>query len=78
VELAQKMKSCAAYIGHDSGITHLAAALDLPGVVLWGPSSAAIWRPRSDKMRLLRAADGLSSLPVVTVAEAAAALFPRR
>jgi heptosyltransferase-2 len=53
LELAQKMKSCAAFIGHDSGITHLAAALDLPGLVLWGPSSAAIWRPRSEKMRLL-------------------------
>ena len=53
LELAQKMKSCAAYLGHDSGITHLAAALDLPGLVLWGPSSAALWRPRSEKMRLL-------------------------
>jgi ADP-heptose:LPS heptosyltransferase len=53
LELAQKMKSCAAFIGHDSGITHLAAALDLPGLVLWGPSSAAIWQPCSVKMRLL-------------------------
>ena len=53
LELAQKMKTCAAYIGHDSGITHLAAALGLPGLVLWGPSSATLWRPRGDRMRLL-------------------------
>jgi ADP-heptose:LPS heptosyltransferase len=31
---AQTMRSCAAFIGHDSGVTHLAATLDLPGLVL--------------------------------------------
>jgi ADP-heptose:LPS heptosyltransferase len=53
VELAQKMRSCAAYIGHDSGITHLAAALDLPGLVLWGPTDETTWRPASEKLRLI-------------------------
>jgi len=67
VELARQMRSCAAYIGHDSGITHLAAALDLPGLVLWGPSDESIWRPVSDKMQLLRDQRGLSDLPVQTV-----------
>ncbi len=67
VELAQKMRSCAAFIGHDSGITHLAAALDLPGLVLWGPTSAAVWRPRSESMRLVRDSRGLGVLPVETV-----------
>jgi heptosyltransferase-2 len=67
VELARLMQSCAAYIGHDSGITHLAAALDLPGCVLWGPSDEAIWRPLSDKMQLLRHKRGLARLPVQTV-----------
>jgi heptosyltransferase-3 len=77
LELAQKMKSCAGYIGHDSGVTHLAAALDVPGLVLWGPTSAAVWRPRSDKMRLLRDAGGLSALTVETVEREAAAAFPQ-
>jgi heptosyltransferase III len=36
LELARRMQACSAYIGHDSGITHLSAALDLPGLVLWG------------------------------------------
>ena len=67
VELARLMQCCAAYIGHDSGVTHLAAALDLPGWVLWGPSDEAIWRPVSDRMRLLRAERGLGRLPVQTV-----------
>jgi heptosyltransferase-2 len=70
VELARLMQSCAAYIGHDSGITHLAAALDLPGLVLWGPSPEAIWRPMSDKLRLLRAHRGLARLAVQTVLQA--------
>jgi heptosyltransferase-3 len=70
VELACRMQSCAAFVGHDSGITHLAAALDLPGLVLWGPSVEAIWRPVSDKMRLLRDERGLSELPVRTVVRA--------
>jgi ADP-heptose:LPS heptosyltransferase len=67
VELAQEMRSCAAFIGHDSGVTHLAAALDLPGLVLWGPSNETVWRPMSDRMRLLRDDCGLDALPVPTV-----------
>jgi ADP-heptose:LPS heptosyltransferase len=71
VELAQKMRGCAAFLGHDSGITHLAAALDLPGLVLWGPSNETIWRPMSDDMRLLQDSGGLEALPVETVFQAA-------
>jgi ADP-heptose:LPS heptosyltransferase len=67
VELAQRMRSCAAFVGHDSGITHLAAALDLPGLVLWGPSNETVWRPMSERMRLLRDERGLDALPVQTV-----------
>ena len=67
VELAHEMRSCAAFIGHDSGVTHLAAALDLPGLVLWGPSNETVWRPMSDGMRLLRDDRGLDALSVQTV-----------
>jgi ADP-heptose:LPS heptosyltransferase len=69
VELARRMRSCAAFIGHDSGVTHLAAALDLPGLVLWGPSNETVWRPMSDRLRLLRDDRGLEALPVQTVNE---------
>ena len=30
------------FVGHDSGITHLAAALELPCLVLWADSAEAI------------------------------------
>jgi heptosyltransferase III len=77
VDLAQTMRSCAAFIGHDSGVTHLAAALDLPGLVLWGPSNATVWRPMSDRMNLLRHDGGLDALPVQTVLRAAQRLARR-
>lgn len=70
VQLAQRMKSCAAFIGHDSGITHLAAALDLPGLVLWGPTAEKTWRPRSERIQLLCDPGGLAQMPVKTVRNA--------
>jgi len=75
VELAQWMCGCAGFVGHDSGITHLAAALGLRGLILWGPSNEAIWRPRSERMTVLRAEDGLRNLSVTTVTAAAVNLL---
>lgn len=67
VQLARSLRHCAAYIGHDSGITHLAAAVGLPGVVLWGGTREEIWRPPSPAMRILRHAQSLNELPVELV-----------
>jgi ADP-heptose:LPS heptosyltransferase len=41
------------YLGNDSGITHLAAAVGAPTVALFGPSDARRWAPRGPKVRLL-------------------------
>jgi heptosyltransferase III len=68
--LAGQLAGCKAFVGHDSGITHLASALGLPGLVLWGPSNEAIWSPPSDRILLLRAEDGLANLSVLTVHQA--------
>lgn len=70
VELAGRLAEGGVFVGHDSGITHLAAALDLPGVVLWGETDPAVWAPRSERLRLLRHPQGLAALPVETVAGA--------
>ena len=63
-DLAVLLQQCQGYLGHDSGISHLAAALQLRGLVLWGSTNAEVWRPRSDRMRLLSAPDGLAELSV--------------
>jgi heptosyltransferase-2 len=69
-ELARLMQGCGAFIGHDSGITHLAAALDLPGLVLWGETALTTWRPQSERMTILRDPAGLAALSVGVVWDA--------
>ena len=68
-ELAGRLQRCAAFIGHDSGISHLAAALGLPGLLLWGDTAEAVWRPPSPAMVVLRHPGGLTKLPVSVVVE---------
>jgi heptosyltransferase-3 len=69
-ELARRLEGCVAFVGHDSGISHLAAALGLPGVLLWGETAEEIWRPPSEKMLLIRGPTGLASLEVARVIDA--------
>jgi len=54
--LAKELRNCAAFIGHDSGISHLAAAVDTPSLLLYGPTDPAIWAPQNPRVRVLRAA----------------------
>jgi heptosyltransferase III len=66
-ELAQWLASCIAFIGHDSGISHLAAAVGLRSLILWGDTAEAVWRPRSHEMTILRGSNGLEGLSVPVV-----------
>ncbi|MEY3536604.1 MAG: hypothetical protein RLZZ582_2180 [Verrucomicrobiota bacterium] len=43
--VAEHLSRCRGFLGHDSGITHLAAAVGIPCLALWGPSNESIWRP---------------------------------
>jgi heptosyltransferase-2 len=66
-ELAASLRECSVFAGHDSGITHLAAACGVPSVVLWGPTTESVWRPLGRQVTLLRHPDGLENLPVEDV-----------
>jgi len=77
VELARLMQKCAFFIGHDSGISHLAAALGMRGTILWGSTAEEICRPPSENMVVLRHAEGLAQLEVATVIETIDQLAPR-
>lgn len=66
-ELAHELAGCAAFIGHDSGITHLAAALGVPVLALWGMTNPDVWQPRGPAVRLLRSPQGLAGLTVEEV-----------
>lgn len=61
-EVAQWLASCTAFVGHDSGISHLAAAVGLRSLILWGDTPEAVWRPRGRELTLLRSAEGLGGL----------------
>ncbi|HKW86038.1 MAG TPA: glycosyltransferase family 9 protein [Nitrospiraceae bacterium] len=45
------------FIGHDSGLTHLAAALHLPTVALFGPTDPRRWAPRGSNVTILTGED---------------------
>jgi heptosyltransferase-2 len=66
-DLARRLQRCGAFLGHDSGISHLAAAVGLPGLILWGDTIEEIWRPPSERIRVIRHPGGLARLPVEDV-----------
>ena len=63
-EVGRLLETCAGFIGHDSGISHLASALGLTGLVLWGDSVEQVWRPPSARVTVLRARGELQGLSV--------------
>ncbi|HUB68345.1 MAG TPA: glycosyltransferase family 9 protein [Candidatus Methylacidiphilales bacterium] len=75
--LAALLREAALWVGHDSGVTHLAAAAryDLPVIVLFGPTDPAVWAPPRPGVRVLRGIPNLYDLTVEDVlGEASAAL----
>ena len=54
VELAAVLERCALFLGNDSGITHVAAAVGTPVVALFGNASPSVWEPRGEQVRVVR------------------------
>lgn len=70
-EVADRLATCRAFVGHDTGITHLAAAVGTPALVLWGPTRLDLWRPLGEHVQVLVAPGGaLDQLPPHTVLQA--------
>ncbi len=44
---------CSMFIGNDSGLSHLACAMNIPVLTLWGPTDPRRSRPYSDKSNIL-------------------------
>jgi ADP-heptose:LPS heptosyltransferase len=74
LDLATRLGSCDAFVGHDSGISHLAAALGLPVVALWGETPKVVWRPKGERVILIQHQRGLQALPAGQVVEIIAKL----
>ncbi|MBI5091338.1 MAG: hypothetical protein HZB26_02730 [Candidatus Hydrogenedentes bacterium] len=55
-ELAAILAAATLYIGNDSGISHLAAAVGCPAVVIFGPTEATLWAPMGECVRVVQGA----------------------
>jgi len=55
-QLAAVLEQASLYIGHDSGISHLAAAVGVRSLVLFGPTNPCVWRPLGPNVRILHGA----------------------
>ena len=68
-QLAAVLERCALFVGHDSGISHLAAAVGTRCVLLFGATDSAIWAPANPGVKVIEAPSGnLGELAVTTVA----------
>ena len=52
-EVARRLAGCRAYLGNDSGISHLAGLCGARTIVLFGPTSPEVWRPIGPAVRVL-------------------------
>jgi len=46
-ELAAVLSKCSVYVGHDSGPSHIAAAMNVPVITMWGPGNPDKWAPKT-------------------------------
>lgn len=75
--LAALFARCAAFVGHDSGLTHLAAAAGAPVCAVFGPTDPRIWRPRGAKVVVLQRGPNPSSVTLDEVSLALLGLLER-
>ena len=51
--LAARLAGCRAYLGNDSGVSHLAGLVGARTVAMFGPTPAAVWRPLGPNVQTL-------------------------
>ncbi len=72
-ELVAELAGCRLFLGHDSGISHLAAGCGVRCVLLFGPTDPAIWAPPSPHVQVLQSGADFSTLSPESVLAAAQA-----
>ncbi len=66
--LGAALMRCDAFLGHDSGISHLAAAAGVPAVLLFGPTDPDVWAPASTNVRIIESPTGeMADIPLDSV-----------
>ncbi|MGB8353585.1 MAG: glycosyltransferase family 9 protein [Chthoniobacteraceae bacterium] len=63
--LAALLERCDLFVGHDSGISHIAAATGIPCLLMFGPTDPEVWAPANPRVKWLAApASAMANLPV--------------
>lgn len=57
MDLTTLLEGASCYIGHDSGVTHLASFMRIPTIAIFGPSDPKRWSPTGASVKVLRAAE---------------------
>jgi heptosyltransferase-3 len=69
-ELVGKLRDVSLLFGHDSGVSHLAAACGVPCVLVFGSTDPGVWAPANETVEVVRAPGGeLGRLEVGEVVE---------
>lgn len=54
LQIGQYLQHAQLFIGHDSGLSHLAASFGVPSVLLFGPTDPGKWAPRGTHVAAIR------------------------
>jgi heptosyltransferase III len=65
--LVSELSAARLFIGHDSGISHLAAACGVPCVLLFGPTDPAMWAPPAPQVQVIQHGQRLADISVAEV-----------
>ena len=81
-ELAAILARCEVFAGHDSGVTHLAAAVGARTLALFGPTNPRVWGPRSQRACVMSPASpaplSLDNMPAEEVIQTLRAMLDGR
>jgi ADP-heptose:LPS heptosyltransferase len=61
-QLSARLAGCHAYLGNDSGVSHLAGLCGAHSVVLFGPTSPSVWRPLGPHVHVMTFDAGVESV----------------
>ncbi len=53
-DMAKALREADMFLGHDSGLTHFAAALGVPTIALFGPTDPLRWGPKGTNVEILQ------------------------
>jgi heptosyltransferase III len=69
-DLVVELSQATLFVGHDSGVSHVAAATGIRTVALFGPTDPVIWSPGGDNVTVIQSPDRtMAGLSVETVLE---------